>query len=65
MAAREMVYTTCKKGGKLMLWTIIGILIAIWLIGLFLEIAGGIIHFLLLIALAILLYRLLIGKKKT
>ncbi|TLS36901.1 lmo0937 family membrane protein [Pseudalkalibacillus caeni] len=45
-----------------MLWTIIGILLAIWLIGLVLNVVGGLIHILLVIAAAILVYKLVKGR---
>ncbi|TYR75749.1 lmo0937 family membrane protein [Rossellomorea vietnamensis] len=47
-----------------MLWTIIGILIALWLLGLLFEIAGGIIHILLIIAVIVLVYKLVIKRGK-
>ncbi|MDV2580765.1 lmo0937 family membrane protein [Alkalibacillus haloalkaliphilus] len=46
-----------------MLWTIITIILIIWLIGLVLEIAGGLIHLLLVIAGIIFIYQLLTGKR--
>ncbi|MDQ0350793.1 putative membrane protein [Alkalibacillus filiformis] len=46
-----------------MLWTIISIILIIWLIGLVLEIAGGLIHLLLVIAGIIFIYQLLTGKR--
>ncbi|MGD6801102.1 lmo0937 family membrane protein [Rossellomorea vietnamensis] len=47
-----------------MLWTIIGILIVLWLLGLLFEIAGGIIHILLIIAVIVLVYKLFVKKGK-
>ncbi|MGD6966026.1 lmo0937 family membrane protein [Rossellomorea vietnamensis] len=47
-----------------MLWTIIGILIALWLLGLLFEIAGGIIHILLIIAVIVLVYKLVVKRGK-
>jgi len=46
-----------------MLWTIIGILIVLWLLGFSLEIAGNLIHILLVVALIILILRLLTGGR--
>lgn len=40
-----------------MLWTILGILIVLWLIGFIFKIAGGLIHLLLLLAVIILVIR--------
>lgn len=45
-----------------MLWTIIGILILLWILGFLFEIAGGLIHILLVVALVILIIRLIMGK---
>ncbi|SDI25541.1 lmo0937 family membrane protein [Alteribacillus bidgolensis] len=47
-----------------MFWTIIGILIALWLLGLVFEIAGGLVHILLVVALIVLIYRLITGKMR-
>ena len=46
-----------------MLWTIIVILVILWLLGFALEIAGGLIHVLLVIALVVLVYQLLTGRR--
>lgn len=48
--------------GKI-LWTIIGVLIALWLLGLVLRIGGGIIHTLLIIAGIIFIIQLVTGKR--
>ncbi|QKS70553.1 lmo0937 family membrane protein [Paenalkalicoccus suaedae] len=42
-----------------MLWTIISILLLIWIVGLFLEIAGGLIHILLVVALVVFIVRMI------
>ncbi|RPF55835.1 lmo0937 family membrane protein [Aquisalibacillus elongatus] len=47
-----------------MLWTIIVIILTIWLIGLLLDIAGGLIHLLLVIAGIVFIYQLITGKRK-
>ncbi|MCP3033559.1 lmo0937 family membrane protein [Halobacillus sp. A1] len=47
-----------------MLWTIIGIILAIWLIGLVLDIAGGLINLLLIAAVIIIIYKVVKGRKK-
>jgi hypothetical protein len=47
-----------------MLWTIIGILIVLWLLGLIFEIAGGIIHILLIIAVIVLVYKFVVKRGK-
>lgn len=46
-----------------MLWTIIFILLVLWLLGFALDVAGGIIHVLLVIALVIIVVRLFTGRK--
>ncbi|WP_346765694.1 lmo0937 family membrane protein, partial [Globicatella sulfidifaciens] len=52
----------CKSlGGLQMIWTIIGILILAWLLGLIFEIAGGLIHILLVIALVVFIARMIKG----
>lgn len=48
-----------------MLWTILAILIALWVVGLVTHVVGGLIHILLVIALAIFIYRLVTGRKTT
>jgi hypothetical protein len=46
-----------------MLWTIVVILLALWLLGLIARAFGGLIHLLLIAALVIVVYRLLTGRK--
>ncbi|WP_157843023.1 lmo0937 family membrane protein [Bacillus sp. FJAT-44742] len=46
-----------------MLWTIIGVLIALWLLGFLFEIAGGLIHILLVVALVVLIFRMITGRR--
>jgi hypothetical protein len=46
-----------------MLWTIIGILIVLWLAGFVLEIAGGLIHILLVIALIVFIFNMISGRR--
>ena len=46
-----------------MLWTIIFVLLVLWLLGFALDVAGGLIHVLLVIALVIVVLRLLTGRK--
>lgn len=56
-----------KKGVKIMgniLWTIIVILIVLWLAGLVLQIGGGLIHSLLVIAGIIFVFQLITGRRK-
>lgn len=46
-----------------MLWTIVVILLVLWLLGFSLNLAGGIIHILLVIALIVGLIQLFSGRK--
>jgi hypothetical protein len=50
-------------GENAMLWTIVVILLVLWLLGFSLNIAGGIIHVLLVIALIVGLIQLFSGRK--
>ena len=47
-----------------MLWTILVVLLVLWLLGLVLKIGGAIIHLLLVIALVIFVINLLTGRRK-
>ncbi len=47
-----------------MLYTIVVILLALWLIGLLVHIGGGLIHLLLVIALIVFIYNMITGRKK-
>lgn len=47
-----------------MLWTIAVILLILWLLGAFaFKVAGGLIHILLVIAVIVILWRLITGRK--
>jgi hypothetical protein len=46
-----------------MLWTIVVILFVLWLLGFTLNVAGGIIHVLLVIALVVIVLQLLQGRR--
>ncbi len=46
-----------------MLWTIVVILVVLWLLGFGLHIAGGLIHILLVIALIVGLIQLFTGRR--
>jgi K+-transporting ATPase A subunit len=47
-----------------MIWTIIGILVLLWLVGLIANIGGGLIHLLLVIAVVVFLWDLLVGRRR-
>lgn len=46
-----------------MLWTVIFVLLVLWLLGFALDVAGGLIHILLVIALVVIVFRLFTGRK--
>jgi len=45
-----------------MLWTIIGVLVVLWILGFAIHVGGGLIHLLLLIALVLVVYNLMTGR---
>lgn len=45
-----------------MLWTIVVVLLILWLLGFSMKIAGGLVHLLLVVALVIIVLRLLTGR---
>jgi hypothetical protein len=46
-----------------MLWTLVVILFVLWALGLAFKVAGGLIHILLVIALIIIVFRLISGRR--
>lgn len=46
-----------------MLWTILVVLVVLWLIGLVANIGGGLIHLLLVVALIVFVINLLTGRR--
>ncbi len=46
-----------------MIWTIVGILVLLWVLGFSMNVAGGLIHLLLVIALVVVVFRLVTGRK--
>jgi hypothetical protein len=46
-----------------MLWTIVVLLLILWVLGFAMHIAGGLIHILLVVALVIMVLRLLTGSR--
>ncbi|MGV9005354.1 MAG: lmo0937 family membrane protein [Brevundimonas sp.] len=48
-----------------MLWTVAVILVVLWLLGFFaFHIAGGLIHLLLVVAVVVVLYNIITGRRK-
>jgi hypothetical protein len=46
-----------------MLWSLIVILFVLWLLGLATNVAGGLIHILLVVAVIVLLFQLISGRR--
>jgi hypothetical protein len=46
-----------------MLWTVFVVILVLWLLGFSFHIAGGLIHILLVIALIVLVFNLLSGRR--
>lgn len=46
-----------------MLWTIIVVLVVLWLLGFLGHVGGGLIHILLIIALIVFVYNLIVGRR--
>jgi hypothetical protein len=46
-----------------MLWTIFVVLLVLWLLGFSLHIAGGLIHIILVVAVILLIYNLIAGRR--
>jgi hypothetical protein len=46
-----------------MLWTVIVILLVLWLLGFSFHVAGGLIHILLVIAVIVLVFNLIAGRR--
>jgi len=55
--------TVSLKGEIQMLWTIMGILVVLWVLGLVAHIGGGLIHMLLVVALVVFVFNLLSGRR--
>ncbi len=48
-----------------MLWTIVAVLLVLWLLGFSLHVAGGLIHLLLVAALVMIVVNLVSGRRGT
>jgi hypothetical protein len=53
----------CHIKEKIMLWTVFVVILILWLLGFSFHIAGGLIHILLVIALIVLVFNLLSGRR--
>src|SRR5207253_10377677 len=52
-----------RKDGDFMLWTILLVLLVLWLLGLISGAGGSLIHLLLVVALAVLIIQLITGRR--
>jgi len=48
-----------------MLWTIVAILLLLWLLGFSFHVAGGLVHVLLVVALVVMVFKLLSGRRSS
>ncbi|MGA2745523.1 MAG: lmo0937 family membrane protein [Candidatus Sulfotelmatobacter sp.] len=48
-----------------MLWTIVAVLLILWILGFSLHVGGGLIHLLLVVALVVVVINLLSGRRGT
>jgi len=46
-----------------MLWTIVAVLLILWLLGFSFHVGGGLIHLILVIAVVVLIFQLITGRK--
>ena len=54
---------TVEEGDSIMLWTILVILLVLWLIGLLSHVGGSLIHLLLVVAVVVLIINLVTGRR--
>ncbi|RFU66354.1 lmo0937 family membrane protein [Peribacillus saganii] len=47
-----------------MLWTIIGVLLLLWIVGLVFDLAGGMIHLLLIVAAVVFVFNFIKGRAR-
>lgn len=47
-----------------MLWTILVVLVILWLLGFGFHVGGGLIHLLLVVALVVLIFNLVTGRRR-
>jgi hypothetical protein len=48
-----------------MLWTVVAVLVVLWLLGFSMHVGGGLIHTLLVIAIVVFLFNLIIGRRSS
>jgi Family of unknown function (DUF5670) len=47
-----------------MLWTVLVIILVLWLLGFSFHVGGGLIHLLLVVALAVLIFNVVTGRRR-
>jgi Family of unknown function (DUF5670) len=52
-----------NPGEMIMLWTIVAVLLILWLLGFSLHVGGGIVHILLVVALIVIVFNLVSGRR--
>jgi hypothetical protein len=55
---------TYFEKGKYMLWTIFAVVLILWLLGFSFHLGGGLIHLLLVLALIVLVFNLVTGRRR-
>jgi hypothetical protein len=69
MASRSRTRATAaaalgrSRKGTIMLWTIFVVLAILWLLGFSFNVGGGLIHLLLVVAVVVLIFNLLSGRR--
>lgn len=48
-----------------MLWTVVGVLLVLWLLGFSMHVGGGLIHALLVIAVVVFLFNVITGRRSS
>lgn len=61
--SRNGIRNTFKKETSVMLWTILVILLVLWLVGLLSHVGGSLIHLLLVVAVVVLIINLVTGRR--
>lgn len=59
-----MIEQSLEERKMQMFWTIIGLLILLWVLGLVFKIAAGFVHILLIIAVILIVYKVIKGRTR-
>src|ERR1700687_1687176 len=63
--ARKVRIRRWSGGNSLMLWALVVLLLLLWIGGFTLNVAGGLIHLLLVIAIVVAIYNLVVSRGRT